>query len=158
MNRITKIILVLLIVVLTISSYFFIKELEKNKKETELFDDLQEIVENTEKTTYENPFSDNLEINEGNMSSQNTYNLENITAKTKTKGLLTYLKQISGIIWNKQSVQRSKTVLRPFIFIKEFDALFNRRVRASKGHLIKDLKRGNELSKLYKALGLNMRN
>ena len=78
MNRITKIILVLLIVVLTISSYFFIKELVKNKKETELFDDLQEIVENTEKTTHENPFSDDLEINEGNMSSQNTYNLENI--------------------------------------------------------------------------------
>lgn len=78
MNRISKIILMLLIVILAISSYFFIKELVKNKKETEVFDDLQKIVENQEKSTHENPFSDDLEINEGNMSSQNSYNLENI--------------------------------------------------------------------------------
>jgi len=78
MNRISKIILVLLIVILAISSYFFIKELVKNKKETEVFEDLQEIVENTEKMKHENPFTDDLEKDEGNMSSQNTYNLENI--------------------------------------------------------------------------------
>lgn len=78
MNRISKIILMLLIVILAISSYFFIKELVKNKKETEVFEDLQEIVENTEKTTHENPFTDDLEKDEGNMLSQNSYNLENI--------------------------------------------------------------------------------
>ena len=78
MNRISKIILMLLIVIFTISSYFFIKELVKNKKETEVFDDLQEIVENTEKTTHENPFTDDLKKDEGNMLPQNTYNLENI--------------------------------------------------------------------------------
>ena len=54
MNKISKIILMLLIVILAISSYFFIKELVKNKKETDIFDDLQEIIENTEKTTNEN--------------------------------------------------------------------------------------------------------
>lgn len=78
MNRISKIILVLLIVILAISSYFFIKELVKNKKETEVFEDLQEILENTEKTTDENPYIDDLEKEESNMLSQNTYNLENI--------------------------------------------------------------------------------
>ena len=45
MNKVSKTILMLLIVVLAISSYFFIKELVKNKKETDIFDDLQEIVE-----------------------------------------------------------------------------------------------------------------
>lgn len=78
MNKVSKIILMLLIVVLAISSYFFIKELVKNKKETDIFDDLQEIVENPENTTNENQFTDILENEEGNLSSENTYNLENI--------------------------------------------------------------------------------
>ena len=78
MNKVSKIILMLLIVVLAISSYFFIKELVKNKKETDIFDDLQEIVENPENTTNENQFTDVLENEEGNLSPENTYNLENI--------------------------------------------------------------------------------
>lgn len=78
MSRISKIILMLLIVIFTISSYFFIKELVRNKKETEVFEDLQEIVENTENTTHENPFTDDLENEESNISSQKRYNLENI--------------------------------------------------------------------------------
>ena len=78
MNKVSKTILMLLIVVLAISSYFFIKELVKNKKETDIFDDLQEIVENPENTTNENQFTDILEKEEGNLSSENTYNLENI--------------------------------------------------------------------------------
>ena len=78
MNRVSKIILVLLIVILTISSYFFIKELVENKKETDIFENLQEIAQDTENTTNENPITDILENDEGNMSSQNSYNLENI--------------------------------------------------------------------------------
>ena len=78
MNKVSKIILMLLIVVLAISSYFFIKELVKNKKETDIFDDLQEIAENPENTTNENQFTDILENEEGNLSYENTYNLENI--------------------------------------------------------------------------------
>lgn len=78
MNKVSKIILMLLIVILAISSYFFIKELVKNKKETDIFDDLHEIVENPENTTNENQFTDILENEEGNLSSENTYNLENI--------------------------------------------------------------------------------
>ena len=78
MNKVNKIILMLLIVILAISSYFFIKELVKNKKETDIFEDLQEIVENPENTTNENQFTDILENEEGNLSSENTYNLENI--------------------------------------------------------------------------------
>ena len=78
MNKVSKIILMLLIVILAISSYFFIKELVKNKKETDIFDDLQEIVENPENTTNENQFTDILENEEGNLSYENTYNLENI--------------------------------------------------------------------------------
>ena len=78
MNRVSKIILMLLIVILAISSYFFIKELVKNKKETDIFNDLQKIVENSENTTNENRFTDILEKEEGNLSSENTYNLENI--------------------------------------------------------------------------------
>lgn len=78
MNKISKIILMLLIVILAISSYFFIKELVKNKKEIDIFDDLQEIIENTEKTTNENQFTNILEKEKSNLSSENTYNLENI--------------------------------------------------------------------------------
>lgn len=78
MNRVSKIILVLLIVILAVSSYFFIKELVENKKETDIFDNLQEIAQDTENTTNENPITDILENDEGNMSSQNSYNLENI--------------------------------------------------------------------------------
>ena len=78
MNKVSRIILMLLIVILAISSYFFIKELVKNKKETYIFDDLQEIVENTEKTTNENSIIDILEKDEDNTLSQNSYNLENI--------------------------------------------------------------------------------
>lgn len=78
MNKFSKIILMLLIVILAISSYFIIKELAKNKKETDVFDDLQEIIDNTEKTTNENQFTDILNNEESNLSSQNTYNLENI--------------------------------------------------------------------------------
>ena len=78
MNRISRIILVLLIVVLTISSYFFIKELVKNKKETNVLENLQEIVENTEKITNENPCRDDFKKNKDNISNQNTYNLENV--------------------------------------------------------------------------------
>ena len=85
----------------------------------------------------------------------NHYNIERITSKAKVRGLFTFLKQTSRGVWNGQRVQKTKTVLRPFVFIKEFSVLFNNRVRASKGHLIKDLKKGNELSKLYIALGLN---
>lgn len=78
MNKVSKTILMLLIVILAISSYFFIKELVKNKKETDIFDDLQEIVENPENTTNENQFTDILEKEKSNLSSENTYNLENI--------------------------------------------------------------------------------
>lgn len=78
MNKVNKIILMLLIVILAISSYFFIKELVKNKKETDIFEDLQEIVENPENTTNENQFTDILKNEEGNLSSENTYNLESI--------------------------------------------------------------------------------
>ena len=46
------------------------------------------------------------------------YNIENITAKAKAKGLFAYLKQIGRVVWNRQSVQISIRVIRPLIFIK----------------------------------------
>ena len=85
MNKVSKIILMLLIVILAISSYFFIKEMMVNKKETDIFDDLQEIVEKPENTTNDNQFTDILENEEGSLSSENTYNLENI-AKIENMG------------------------------------------------------------------------
>lgn len=78
MKKVSKIILMLLIVILAISSYFFIKEMMVNKKETDIFEDLQEIVEKPENTTNDNQFTDILENEEGSLSSENTYNLENI--------------------------------------------------------------------------------
>lgn len=75
MNRISKIILVLLIVILAISSYFFIKELMENKKENDIYVDLQEIVDNS---TNENDNTAILENKTSNVSTENNYNLENI--------------------------------------------------------------------------------
>lgn len=78
MHKVRNVILVLLIVIFAISSYFFIKELAQNKKENDVFDNLQEIIENTENSTNENDNTAILENETSNMSSQNTYNLENI--------------------------------------------------------------------------------
>ena len=51
MNKKYKFILMLLIVLFAISSYFFIKEIAENKKENNIYEDLQEIVKNEEKNS-----------------------------------------------------------------------------------------------------------
>lgn len=82
MNKKYKIVLMLLIVIFAISSYFFIKEIAENKKENDLYEDLQEIMQNDEKLPNEN---DNTAIlnneitNLSNKNTNNSYNLENIT-------------------------------------------------------------------------------
>ena len=50
----------------------------QNKKENDVFDDLQKIFENTENSTNENDNTAVLENETSNMPSQNTYNLENL--------------------------------------------------------------------------------
>lgn len=72
MNKKYKVILMLLIVILTVSSYFFIKEIAENKKENDIYDDLQEIVQNQETEDKTNESSMKERTNENN------YNLENI--------------------------------------------------------------------------------
>lgn len=80
MNKICKIILMLLIVILAISSYLFIKEITKNKKEVDIYDDLQVLVQENDSISSENENTDILEDNTSNLSSNknNNYNLENI--------------------------------------------------------------------------------
>ena len=46
MNKKYKIILMLLIVLFAISSYFFIKEIAENKKENDIYEDLKDYIEN----------------------------------------------------------------------------------------------------------------
>ena len=76
MNKKYIIILSLLIVILAISSFFIIKEFAENKKETEIYEDLQEIVieENTDIETT----NVDTEIEKSEGESSNKYNLENI--------------------------------------------------------------------------------
>ena len=80
-----KMILMLLIVLFAISSYFFIKEIAENKKENDIYEDLQEIVQNEENSTNENDNTDILKNETSNIStenqtnSSNSYNLENIS-------------------------------------------------------------------------------
>lgn len=76
MNKKYIIILSLLIVILAISSFFIIKEFVENKKETEIYEDLQEIVieENTDIETR----NVDTEIEKSEGESSNKYNLENI--------------------------------------------------------------------------------
>ena len=76
MNKKYIIILLLLIVILAISSFFIIKEFAENKKETDIYDELQEIVieENTDIDTT----NVDTEIVKSEGESSNKYNLENI--------------------------------------------------------------------------------
>ena len=76
MNKKYIIILSLLIVILAISSFFIIKEFVENKKEIDIYDDLQEIVieENTDIDTT----NVDTEIEKSEGESSNKYNLENI--------------------------------------------------------------------------------
>lgn len=76
MNKKYIIILLLLIVILVISSFFIIKEFAENKKETDIYDELQEIVieENTDIDTT----NVDTEIEKSEGESSNKYNLENI--------------------------------------------------------------------------------
>lgn len=76
MNKKYIIILSLLIVILAISSFFIIKEFAENKKEIDIYDDLQEIVieENTDIETR----NVDTEIEKSEGESSNKYNLENI--------------------------------------------------------------------------------
>lgn len=78
MNKIEKFFLMLLIVVFAISSYFFIINLAENKKEIEVYENLQEIIENTEETTQENEFKEDLKEDEYKISSKIQYNFDNI--------------------------------------------------------------------------------
>ena len=76
MNKKYIIILSLLIVILAISSFFIIKEFAENKKETEIYDDLQEIV--IEENPDLNTTNVDTKIEKSEEKSSNKYNLENI--------------------------------------------------------------------------------
>ena len=76
MNKKYIIILLLLIVILAISSFFIIKEFAENKKELDIYDDLQETVIE-ENTNIDTTNVDN-EIEKSEEESSNKYNLENI--------------------------------------------------------------------------------
>ena len=76
MNKKYKITLILLIVILAISSYFIIKEFAENKKETDIYKNLQEVVIEKSSNSSENDKNSNEENNEENINSK--YDLENI--------------------------------------------------------------------------------
>lgn len=77
MNKKCKIILMLLIVILAISSYFFIKEIVENKKENAMYNDLQEIVQDQDNNLANTETNDKLNKQQTNIISN--YNLENIS-------------------------------------------------------------------------------
>ena len=76
MNKKYIIILSLLIVILAISSFFIIKEFAENKKELDIYDDLQETV--IEENTNIDTTNVDTEIEKSEGESSNKYNLENI--------------------------------------------------------------------------------
>lgn len=85
MNKKYKFILMLLIVLFAISSYFFIKEIAENKKENNIYEELQEIVKNDENSIQENDYTNASEDKSDNISTENSinpddfYNLEKIS-------------------------------------------------------------------------------
>ena len=84
MNKKYKMILKLLIVILAISSFFLIKEIAENKKENDIYENLQEIVIDKENTSNQNENKEILKSEISNISTEkstvidNKYNLENV--------------------------------------------------------------------------------
>lgn len=83
MNKVYSLILILLIVILAISSYFFIKEIADSKKENNIYEELQNVIQNSIPDSNENEFKDISTDNSSNLSykakSTNNYNLESIS-------------------------------------------------------------------------------
>lgn len=77
MNKKYKVFMILLIAIFAISSYLFIKEMAENKKESEIYEDLQEIVQNKEISTNENDIVDIFENETSNLSTENQVNSNN---------------------------------------------------------------------------------
>ena len=80
MNKKYNFVLLLLIIIFIVSSFFIIKEIVENKKETDIYKDLQEIVTEQEssKSNKDQKIS-NEEISESKTVSKNNYNLKNIS-------------------------------------------------------------------------------
>lgn len=83
MNKKYKIILMLLIVIIAISSYFVIKEIAESKKENDIYKNLQEIIQENTIYSNENDHIDILEEETNNVlykeSKTNNYNLDKIS-------------------------------------------------------------------------------
>ena len=83
MNKKYKIILMLLIVIIAISSYCLIKEIAESKKENDIYNELQEIVQINTIYSNENDHIDILEEETSNLpykeNKTNNYNLDNIS-------------------------------------------------------------------------------
>lgn len=83
MNKKYKIILMLLIVIIAISSYFVIKEIAESKKENDIYKELQEIIQENTIYSNENDHIDILEEETNNLlykeSKTNNYNLDKIS-------------------------------------------------------------------------------
>lgn len=83
MNKKYKIILMLLIVIIAISSYFLIKEIAESKKENDIYKNLQEIIQENTIYSNENYHTDILEQETSNLlykeNKTNNYNLDNIS-------------------------------------------------------------------------------
>ena len=71
MNKKYKFILLLLIVIFAISSFFIIKEILESKKQNDIYDDLQQIVTKNDK-------NDNVIKNNEKKTPKDNYNLKNI--------------------------------------------------------------------------------
>ena len=71
MNKKYKFILLLLIVIFAISSFFHIKEILENKKQNDIYDNLQEIVTKNDK-------NDDITEDNGKNTPDDNYNLKNI--------------------------------------------------------------------------------
>lgn len=83
------------------------------------------------------------------------YNVEIITAQARSRGFLNYLNQYCTALWANEKVQRHHYMVRPVIFIKLVGKWLRTRMKESGRDVFNDLRTGNELSKLYKELGLD---
>ena len=82
------------------------------------------------------------------------HKVEKTTKTIRTQGFFPYLMRTAGRVWNSDVVSGSKSMLRPLIWTKESGRLIISRLTERPDHLVEEIKRGEEIARLFKKLGI----
>lgn len=78
--------------------------------------------------------------------------VESMVTNIRARGFISCLSQTGAMIWNSPSVQKSRKALRPFVWIKKYSDMIRKRLSTGAGNYLVQMKKGVELSRLYRSL------